>query len=146
MRRIAERRPDGDGYPRFVEREFRRCLDCGLLCHGFARLRYPRCGFERLVAFSCKDKICPSCLARRAADTAAWLIDDRLPEAGYRQWVLTFPWTLRVRLAADRPLLNKLLGQFLGIRFTCSAGVAGTWESATATAERSPPCSASGER
>jgi len=30
---------DGDGYPRFVEREFRRYLDCGLLCHGFARLR-----------------------------------------------------------------------------------------------------------
>jgi hypothetical protein len=24
----------GDGYPRFVEREFRRYLDCGLLCRG----------------------------------------------------------------------------------------------------------------
>jgi hypothetical protein len=35
---------DGDGYPRFVAREFRRYLDCGLLCHGFARLRCPKCG------------------------------------------------------------------------------------------------------
>ncbi|MBD3161787.1 MAG: hypothetical protein GF328_06745, partial [Candidatus Latescibacteria bacterium] len=111
------RRPDGDGYPRFVEREFRRYLDCGLLCHGFARLRCPRCGLERLVAFSCKGKLCPSCLARRAADTAVWLVDDLLPEADYRQWVLTFPWTLRFRLAADRPLLSKLLGQFLQILF-----------------------------
>ncbi len=31
--------PDGEGYPRFVEHEFRRYLDCGLPCHGFARLR-----------------------------------------------------------------------------------------------------------
>ena len=28
------REPDGDGYPRFVEKEFRRFLQCGLLCHG----------------------------------------------------------------------------------------------------------------
>ena len=51
------RRADGEGYPRFVEQAFRRYLDCGLLCHGFARLRSPRCGFERFVAFSCKGRI-----------------------------------------------------------------------------------------
>jgi len=78
------REPDGDGYPRFVEHEFRRVLACGLLCHGFARLRCAECGYERLVAFSCKGKLCPSCLARRTADTAAWLVDRLLPEAGYR--------------------------------------------------------------
>ena len=109
--------PDGDGYPRFVEHEFRRYLDCGLLCHGFARLRCPQCGYERLVAFSCKGKLCPSCLNRRAADTAAWLVDNLLPEAGYRQWVLTFPWTLRFRLAADRPLMTTFLRIFLQTLF-----------------------------
>ncbi len=31
----------GTGYPRFVEHEFRRYLDCGLLSRGFARLRCP---------------------------------------------------------------------------------------------------------
>ena len=44
------REPDGDGYPRFVEKEFRRFLTCGLLCHGFARLRCAECGYERLLA------------------------------------------------------------------------------------------------
>ena len=32
-------------------------LDCGLLCHGFARLRCVECGYERLVAFSRKGKL-----------------------------------------------------------------------------------------
>jgi hypothetical protein len=107
----------GDGYPRFVEHEFRRYLDCGLLCHGFARLRCAECGYERLVAFSCKGKLCPSCLARRTADTAAWLVDRLLPEAGYRQWVLTFPFTMRFRLAADRHLLSEMLRVILQVLF-----------------------------
>jgi hypothetical protein len=75
------RDPEGGGYPRFIERAFRRYLECGLLAHGFARLRCAECGYERLVSFSCKSKLCPrvafrpSCLARRTADTAAWLVD-----------------------------------------------------------------------
>lgn len=71
----------GDGYPVFIEREFVHYLHCGLLSRGFARLRCPSCGFERLVAFSCKGRICPSCWARRAADTAAHLVDRVLPLA-----------------------------------------------------------------
>ena len=68
-------------------------------------------------AFSCKGKLCPSCLARRTADTAAYLVDHVLPEAGYRQWVLTFPYTLRFRLAADRKLLSTFLRVFLQTLF-----------------------------
>jgi len=107
------RRRDGDGYPAFLEREFRRYLDCGLLARGFARLRCPECGFERLVAFSCKGRLCPSCVGRRMADIAASLVDELLPEAPYRQWVLTFPYVLRFRLAVDRALFSQLLGVFL---------------------------------
>ena len=40
---------DRDGYPRFVEEEFRRFLQCGLLVHGFARLRCAESGYERLL-------------------------------------------------------------------------------------------------
>jgi len=47
------------------------------------------------------------------ADIAAYLVDQLLPEAAYRQWVLTFPWTLRFRLAVDRPLFSALLRAFL---------------------------------
>jgi hypothetical protein len=51
------------------------------------------------------------------ADIAAYLVDELLPEAPYRQWVLTFPFVLRFRLAVDRALFGKLLGAFLGTVF-----------------------------
>ena len=111
---VARRRSDsGTGYPAFVGHEFHRYLDCGVLAHGFARLRCPDCGFERLVAFSCKGRLCPSCWARRAADTAADLVDRVLPEARYRQWVLTFPWAMRYLLATDRAFQSAVLRTFL---------------------------------
>lgn len=107
----------GQGYPHFIEREFRRYLDCGILARGFARLRCPECGHERLVAFSCKGRLCPSCVGRRMADIAAYLVDQLLPEAGYRHWVLTFPWTLRFRLAVDRKLFSALISTYLRTLF-----------------------------
>jgi hypothetical protein len=67
----AARSRDGEGYPRFIEHEFRRYLACGILARGFARLRCPGCGFGHLVAFSCKGRLCPSCTGRRMADIAA---------------------------------------------------------------------------
>jgi len=42
----------GPGYPRFVEREFRRLLTCGVPAHGFYRVRCPACGHERLLGLS----------------------------------------------------------------------------------------------
>ncbi len=44
--------------PRFVKRELRGYLRCGLLCHGFARVRCRSCGRDILVAFSCKGTLC----------------------------------------------------------------------------------------
>ena len=40
------RDPDSEGHgpPRFVERELRGYLSCGILAHGFARLRCGDCG------------------------------------------------------------------------------------------------------
>ena len=37
-----------------VEEELRAYLKCGILAHGFARLRCEDCGQSRAVAFSCK--------------------------------------------------------------------------------------------
>jgi hypothetical protein len=112
-----EQSSSGTGCPAFIEREFRRYLGCGILANGFARLRCPSCGFERLVAFSCKGRICPSCWARRMGDTAAHLVDRVLPEVDYRQWVLTFPWELRLTLAMNRGLLSEMLSRFLATLF-----------------------------
>jgi hypothetical protein len=50
LARSAER---GHPVPRFVEQELRAFLRCGVLAHGFLRLRCDDCGCERLVAYSC---------------------------------------------------------------------------------------------
>lgn len=94
--------PEGGGLPRHVERELTEYLRCGVLAHGFARVRCTTCHEEIVVAFSCKRRgLYPSCTARRMADTAAHLVDHVLPRAPYRQWVVTVPKALRLRLARD---------------------------------------------
>ncbi|MCP3877749.1 MAG: IS91 family transposase, partial [Sulfitobacter sp.] len=61
--------PMGNGLPGYVEPEFRKYLQCGILMHGFARARCAECGHDFLVAFSCKGRgVCPSCNARRMAE------------------------------------------------------------------------------
>jgi hypothetical protein len=52
----AAHHADGHRLPKFVEQEFRDFLTCGVLAHGFARLRCGDCAFERLVPFSCKGR------------------------------------------------------------------------------------------
>jgi hypothetical protein len=87
----VERSQTGEGYPYYVEKEFRSLLSCGDLSRGFARVRCTRCGHEILVPFSCKNRgVCPSCTGRRMADEAAYLVDILLPKSAYRQWTLTF--------------------------------------------------------
>lgn len=50
----------------FVVDEFEVYLKCGILAHGFLRLRCSECAHEKLVAFSRKRRAsCPSCGARR---------------------------------------------------------------------------------
>jgi hypothetical protein len=77
---------------RYVERDFARYLECGVLAHGFARVRCESCKDELLVAFSCKGRgVCPSCNAKRAHVTAVHLVEQVLPHVPYRQWTLSFP-------------------------------------------------------
>lgn len=72
--------PKGAGLPRYVERELAAYRRCGILAHGFARVRCQACGDEIVVALSCKRRgIYSSCTARRMADTAADLVDSVLP-------------------------------------------------------------------
>jgi ribosomal protein S27E len=96
----------GQHYPAF--RELR--ADGGLE-EGFLRVRCERCHAEKLVAFSCKKRgFCPSCGARRMAETAALLADEVLPEHPLRQWVLSLPHALRFLLASDPDALTLVLG------------------------------------
>ncbi len=100
----------GSALPKFVRDEFDRYLECGVLACGFLRLRCGACGHEKLVAFSCKGRgFCPSCGGRRMAETAAYLVDEVIPEVPVRQWVLSFPISLRLLFAAYPELLTPTL-------------------------------------
>ena len=106
------------------------------LAHGFLRLRCGDCGHDKLVAFSCQRRgFCPSCGARRMAQTAAHTVDhalalppgrspatDSLPDClcpgsllhvPVRQWVLIWvmrlPIPQRLLLAAQPRLVTPVL-------------------------------------
>src|SRR5262249_16027552 len=94
--------------------EFRRYLDCGLLCHGFLRVHCDGCGDDLLVAFSCKSRaICPSCATRRMYDGGSFLVERVLPNVPFRQWVMSFPKRIRFHLALDAKLASRVLAIFL---------------------------------
>jgi len=104
---------EGVGLPAFIEQEFRDFLTCGVLAHGFARLRCGECAFERLVPFSCKGRgFCPSCGGRRMSESAARLVDHVLPHVPVRQWVLSLPYRLRYLLAWNHDLCRAVLGVY----------------------------------
>lgn len=111
---LARQRRRERSVPRFVERELRSFLDCGVLAHGFLRVHCDACGQDRVVAFSCKGRaVCSSCGGRKMADTAAHLVDRVLPKVPVRQWVLSLPFALRYRLAYDARLAREVLNIFV---------------------------------
>ncbi len=84
-------------------------LDCGLLEHGFARVRCAACRAEFLVAFRCKGRgFCPSCQARRLAEWSLWLDEHLLAAVPHRHVVRTIPKRLRPYFLHDRRRLGLL--------------------------------------
>jgi hypothetical protein len=110
---FAERAEAIGGLPDFVKREFEAYLDCGILERGFVSVSCPTCGFERLVAFSCKMRgFCPSCVGRRMNDCAAHLVDRVMPLTAIRQWVCTMPYSLRYPMGYDKKLCADILSGY----------------------------------
>ena len=100
----------GRPLPDFVEKEFREYLKCGILAHGFLRVRCLSCCHERFVAFSCKRRgFCPSCGGRRMSESAIHLVDEVLPQNPIRQWVLSFPIQLRLLLSVRPKTMTEIL-------------------------------------
>ncbi|MCH8948479.1 MAG: transposase zinc-binding domain-containing protein [Acidobacteria bacterium] len=63
-------------------------LACGILEHGFARVRCGACKHEYLLAFSCKCRyFCPSCHAKRLALWGLWLEETLLADVPHRLMV-----------------------------------------------------------
>ncbi len=101
--------PDAPGLPAYVQQEFYAYLQCGILAHGFLRLGCDTCPKELLLPFSCKRRgFCPSCAARRMAQTAAHLVTCVIPWVPTRQWVVSVPIPLRYWMAASQDLTAKV--------------------------------------
>ncbi len=84
-------------------------LACGILEHGFARIRCNDCAHEYLLAFSCKCRyFCPSCHAKRLAIWTQWLDTTLLAPVPHRQVVLTIPKRLRAYCLYRRRLLGEI--------------------------------------
>ena len=71
-----------------------------------------QCRAERLVAFSCKARSCPSCNARRMEDAADHLVRNVFPVVRVRQWVLSLPRNLRFLAAREPNVASRLLEIF----------------------------------
>ncbi|RIL06880.1 MAG: hypothetical protein DCC75_10480 [Proteobacteria bacterium] len=92
-----------------VLKTFDEYLNCGLLCHGAARVYCDTCKHSLLVAFSCKKRgICPSCMAKRAVKFAEHLYDNVLLEVPHRHIIFTIPKRLRIYFRYDRGLSSIL--------------------------------------
>jgi len=111
---FLERAETAGGLPAFVVDALESYLECGVLEHGFARIRCPVCQDDLLVGFSCGGRgLCPSCCGRRMADCAAHLVDRVIPRVPVRQWVLTLPFALRPMLAFDAQLASEVGARFV---------------------------------
>ena len=96
--------------PAFVINELRAFLRCGQFQYGFVRVYCDDCRDDTIVAFSCKGRgICPSCTGRRMNMLAANLCERVLPEQPHRQYVLTFPYPLRLALAYDSQFAQRVI-------------------------------------
>ena len=93
----------------YVKQVIYRYLDCGILHHGFARVRCGDCGHEYLLAFSCKRRhFCPSCHQKRVVEFGEWLCEEVLKAVPHRHFVFSIPKILRRYFLYDRRLLSDL--------------------------------------
>ncbi len=94
-----------------MREEFEAFLRSGVLEHGFLRVVCEQCHAERLLAFSCKKRgFCPSCGARRMAESARHLVEEVFGPRPVRQWVLSFPYPLRFLFASKPDAIGPVLG------------------------------------
>ena len=89
---IARLETQDRSLPEYVREEFEAFLRCGVLKQGFLRMVCEQCHAQRLLAFSCKKHgFCPSCGARRMAESARHLAEKVFGPRPVRQWVLSLP-------------------------------------------------------
>jgi ribosomal protein S27E len=92
-----------------IQEVVERYLDCGNPRCGFARIRCPNCGEDRLLMFSCRTRgFCPSCHSKRLEEWGEWMREELLLDVPHRQVVFTIPRMLRIFFKYKRRLLGSL--------------------------------------
>jgi hypothetical protein len=106
---VNEHSSDNRSVPYYITQHFERFMQCGIPAYGAVRVACEHCGKDFLVPFSCKGRgLCPSCTGRRASELAATMVDHLFPSVPVRQYVLTFPFPLRLWLASRKDLLARV--------------------------------------
>ena len=96
IRHTEELREAGKIRRNVEEQVLERFQDCGDLHKGFARIHCDKCGYDYLLAFSCKTRcFCPSCHQKRMLVYGDWVEDTVLAPVPHRQYVFTLPKSLR---------------------------------------------------
>ncbi|MBI3929601.1 MAG: transposase zinc-binding domain-containing protein [Armatimonadetes bacterium] len=98
------------------------------------------CGISLAVPFSCKTRICPTCMTRRAEDLAAGL-GDVLPRVPYRHVVITLPrlMGIRHRIRETPRLLRRVTRLAMGVLSRYLARQVGCHRSRRSSRERARP-------
>jgi len=100
----------GKVVPKYIREEFDKYLECGIHAYGVILRHCENCDKDEAVAFSCKKRgFCPSCTARRMAETAVHIVDNIMPNVAVRQYVVTFPYLLRRWLSINKEMLAKVV-------------------------------------
>lgn len=111
-----------------AEEAMRGYMECGVPRFGMVRYLCRKCGRDILVATSCKRRgACPSCDGKRGAVTTGRAMEELLPRAPYRQWVLVIPKRLRYHVNRNARLageINRILRKTLSdyYRRVCGQG------------------------
>ncbi|MFH2203984.1 MAG: transposase zinc-binding domain-containing protein, partial [Elusimicrobiota bacterium] len=85
-----------------------RFVDCGDREKGHAVYHCGDCGHDIRVPFSCKSRLCPSCVRKRMTQWSEWLAGEVLLDVPHRHWVFTLPLEVRRHFLHKRWLLNML--------------------------------------
>jgi len=82
--------------PKESDKIIYRLVRCGDPHYGLSLLHCPDCKVHMAVPYSCKTRVCPSCVNRRA-EVLAHSQAEKLPEGDYRHQVITLPKKMGLR-------------------------------------------------
>ncbi len=91
-----------------IDEEVEKYLKCGIFKYGFARIRCSQCGKELILPFSCKSRICASCLTKRMWEFEEYIIEEMIKQVPHRHVIYCMPKILRGGFMRNREYLNDL--------------------------------------